>query len=72
MVGGMVRIRQEIACGLPMVCRGRLGNSTLGPLDEPVRAEDPDATGGRVSVMHADWTSGFPDRKEDTPRVEPF
>eukprot|EP00969_Alexandrium_andersonii_P166728 7367559-Alexandrium_andersonii.AAC.1 len=56
MVGEMVRIRQEIACGLPMVCRGRLGNPTLGPLDEPVRAEDPDETGRRAPLMYADWT----------------
>eukprot|EP00969_Alexandrium_andersonii_P248511 10979992-Alexandrium_andersonii.AAC.1 len=72
MVAGIVRIRQEIACGLPIVCRGRLGNPTLGPLDKPLRVEDPDATGGHGSIMYADWTSGFPDRKEAAPRVEPI
>eukprot|EP00969_Alexandrium_andersonii_P066175 2918776-Alexandrium_andersonii.AAC.1 len=68
----MVRIRQEIACGLPMVCRGRLGNPTLGPLEETVRAGDPDETGRRAPMLYADWTSGFPNRREDAPHIEPY
>eukprot|EP00969_Alexandrium_andersonii_P021124 923113-Alexandrium_andersonii.AAC.1 len=52
-----------------MVCRGRLGNPTLGPLEETVRAGDLGEAGRRAPMLYADWTSGFPERRGDAPRI---
>eukprot|EP00969_Alexandrium_andersonii_P235907 10415297-Alexandrium_andersonii.AAC.1 len=49
-VEGVFQPRQEIANGLPLVCRGRLGNPTLGPEDMPLTATNSDAKGETGSV----------------------
>eukprot|EP00969_Alexandrium_andersonii_P202397 8942985-Alexandrium_andersonii.AAC.1 len=56
-VEGVFQPRQEIAYGLPLVCRGRLGNPTLGPEEMPSTATDSGAKGEHGSVMFADWTA---------------
>eukprot|EP00969_Alexandrium_andersonii_P110372 4870222-Alexandrium_andersonii.AAC.1 len=70
MAGEVFQIRQRIACGLPMVCRGRLGNPTLGPDDETLDVETPDEFGKRKAQLYAEWTSGYPDLRGEAPYYE--
>eukprot|EP00969_Alexandrium_andersonii_P301800 13340795-Alexandrium_andersonii.AAC.1 len=71
MIEGVLQLRQELAYGLPLVCRGRLGNPTLAPEETPLAATEPDATGNTGSVLFADWTAGFLDQRNTAPNVEP-
>eukprot|EP00969_Alexandrium_andersonii_P241737 10675377-Alexandrium_andersonii.AAC.2 len=70
MAGEVSQIRQRIACGLPMVCRGRLGDPTLSHYDETVDVKAPDEFGLRGPLLRAGWTAGYPDQRGDAPPYE--
>eukprot|EP00969_Alexandrium_andersonii_P253202 11190370-Alexandrium_andersonii.AAC.1 len=55
-----------------MVCRGRLGDPTLGHDEETLDVETPDEFGSRRAQLYAEWAAGYPGRHGEAPHSERF